>query len=192
MTFNVKNKARLTLSGGHNWQTHQWFDSRGSLIITPNEAVSWNLSSAWSIEERLYRDLINSLTVSPTDFFSTKFSSVSDLNNGDLKSGTVIYDLALLKGQRNQWRFRVGQTYDPATDEFKVRDIMVVKDLHCWELSYRYSELNKEYSLTFSLKAMPDDPIGMSSGRGFYIESFDKLEKEITGLKNDGGSLGRD
>jgi len=192
MTFNVKNKMRLTLSGGHNWQTHQWFDSRGSLLITPNEAVSWNLSSAWSIEERLYRDLINSVTVSPTDFFSTKFSSTSDLNNGNLKSGTVIYDLALLKDQRNQWRFRLGQVYDSLTDEFKVRDIMVVKDLHCWELSYRYSDLNKEYSLTFSLKAMPDDPIGMSSGRGFYIESFDKLEKEITGLKNDGGSLGRD
>jgi len=59
---------------------------------------------------------------------------------------------------------------------------MVVKDLHCWEVKYTYSDYRKEFSLIFTLKALPNEPIGYATGRGFYYEGFDKaLDKEIKG-----------
>ena len=68
---------------------------------------------------------------------------------------------------------------DPATQQFKVRDIMIVKDLHCWELRYQYSDFRKEFSFAFSLKALPDEPVGISPGRGFYFEGFEKTMDEF-------------
>ncbi|MBU0502622.1 MAG: LptA/OstA family protein [bacterium] len=186
LTLYYKSNVNFNLTGGHNWQTHKWFDVLGSLLVRPSSFMNWNLNSGWDIENRRYKDLVNSLTLIPVSFYTTSFSTISDLNTGQLKSGTLVHDLFFLQGQINQWHLRLGQVFEAASQEFKLRDIMIVKDLHCWEMKYTYSDYRREFSFTFSMKAMPDDPIGMSSGRGFYIESFDKLEKEVTGIKQEG------
>jgi hypothetical protein len=180
MTFYYQSKFRWTIDGGHNWQTHKWFDVNTNMLVKPDKRVYWNTRTGWSIENRRYKDLVNSLTLVPYSFYSTKFSTVSDMNAGRVKSGSIQHSLYLLHGQPNQWQIKVGQIYESASQQFKVRDIMVVKDLHCWVLKYTYSDYRKEFSMTFSLKAMPGEPLGMSSGRGFY---FDTLEKELKELE---------
>ena len=105
------------------------------------------------------------------------------MNTGLLKSGSILYDVLFLEGQPNQWEFKFSQIYEPSTQQFKVRDIMIVKELHCWKLKYTYSDYRKEFSVSFSLDAMPNDPFGMSSGRGFY---FDGFEKELKEFKQEG------
>jgi len=180
MSFYHGSLFRLTIDGGHNWQTHEWFDVMGNLSVSPSPHLSWGLRSGWSLEQRVYRDLVNSLVLRPVDNFSLTFSSVSDLNVGGLKSGSAAYDLYFLKDQPNQWHIKFNQIFELATQQFKVRDIMVVKDLHCWVLTYTYSDYRKEFSLTFSLKAMPDKPLGFSTGKGFYMEGFEEeLKKEF-------------
>ncbi|MFH1825985.1 MAG: hypothetical protein ABH823_01665 [bacterium] len=180
ITFYHLNKLDWTTSAGYNWQSHEFMDVLTGLLIRPNIFYYWKLDSGWSIENRKYKDLVNKLTMQPADFLTMQFSTVSDVNIGVLKSGSAVYELYFLKGQRNQWRLKVSQTHEEATKQFKVRDIMIIKDLHCWELKYTYSDLRKEFSLTFSLKAMPDKPAGLSSGRGFYIDGFeDQLEGEL-------------
>ncbi|MEE8638690.1 MAG: hypothetical protein V3T21_06610 [Candidatus Margulisiibacteriota bacterium] len=183
MTFYHQNKFRWLISGGHNWQTHRWFDVDTNLLIKPTEKLHWNLRTGWDIENTRYKDLVNSLTLAPYSFLSMQFSTVSDLNAGEIKSGSALCDIYFLQGEPNQWHLKFSQVYDPASDQFKMRDIMVIKDLHCWELKYTYSDLRKEFSLTFSLKALPDEPVGLSTGRGFYFDSF---EKELKGLKKEG------
>ena len=179
MTFYYRDKVNLAVDGGHNWQTHKWFDVNGNLKIKPDEHLVWNLRTGWDIENTQYKDLINTLSVLPYSFFNLNFSTVSDMNLGKLKSGSILYDIYFLEGQANQWHIKLGQIYETASDSFKMRDIMIVKDLHCMELTYTYSDLRKEFSLTFSLKAIPDEPIGMSTGRGFYMDSFEQSLKDV-------------
>ncbi|MFH1683670.1 MAG: hypothetical protein ABIA67_02175 [Candidatus Margulisiibacteriota bacterium] len=183
MTFYHGNRLRWTIDGGHNWQTHKWFDVMTNIMLRPDARIYWNTRAGWSIEERKYRDLVNDLTLTPYSFFSTKFSAVSDMNIGQLRSGSILYDIYFLEGQANQWHLKFSQAYETSSKQFKLRDIMIVKDLHCWELKYSYSEYRKEFSVTFSLKALPDMPIGMSTGRGFF---FDGLEKEMKDFKSEG------
>jgi hypothetical protein len=157
------------------------------LMIRPNRQFNWNLVTGWDIENTRYKDLVNTLKYYPYDFFGLEFNSTSDLNNGNVKSAGAVYDLFLLKSDPNEWHIRVGQNYDAASKEFKVRDIMLVKSLHCWELKYTYNDFRKEFSLTFTLKALPDEPIGLSTGRGFYVEGVEKeLNKEMREYKNEG------
>jgi len=183
MTFYYLSHLSWTTSGGHNWQTGKWFDIDTSLMMRPNQRLLWNLRGGWDIENTRYKDLVNSLTLSPYGFLNMVFSAVSDLNSGRLRSGSALYDVYFLQGEPNQLQVKVSQVYEPASEELKVRDIMVVKDLHCWELKYTYSDYRREFSLTISLKALPDEPVGLSTGRGFYFDSF---EKELKGLKPEG------
>ena len=180
MTLYYLSKVVFDVTGGYNNITSKWFNAMGNLRIRPNNQIYWNLRSGWDLENKRYKDFVNTLTYKPVSFFNTSLSSVSDLNNGDLKSASALYDLYLLHKQPNQWHWRFSQVLDRSSGQFRVRDIMLVKDLHCWELKYTYSDYRKEFSLVFSLKAMPDEPVGMSTGRGFYIESFEKRLKEIT------------
>jgi hypothetical protein len=183
LEFYYKNYLNWSFDGGHNWQTHKWFDVNSGLTIKPTEKVTWSLRSGWDIENIRYKDLVNNLSLTPVSFFSVAFGTVSDLNSGLLRSGSLLYDLFLLEKQPNQWRFKVSQVFDSTDNQFKVRDIMISKELHCWIMNYSYSDYRKEFSLTFSLKALPDMPLGMSSGRGVY---FDALENQVKGLMNEG------
>ncbi|KPJ68817.1 hypothetical protein AMJ44_05350 [candidate division WOR-1 bacterium DG_54_3] len=183
MTFYYLNKFRWSVSGGRNWQTKKWFDLDTNVMLRPNERWNWNARTGWDIENRRYKDLVNNLTLVPYGFLSMTFATVSDMNIGELRSGSILYDLYLLKDEPNQCHVKLSQIYDPATRQFKVRDIMIIKDLHCWELKYTYSDYRKEFSFTFSLKALPEEPVGISTGRGFYMEGF---EEEIRGLKQEG------
>ena len=155
MTFYYLDRFRFTLSGGHNWQNHQWNDVLSTLMLRPASWLSWNASSGWSIEQRQYRDLINNVTIFPFDFLTESLSSVSNLNNGQLMMASVNHDLDLLAGQPNQWKVSFNQVLDPASQQFKVRDIMITKELHCWRMIYNYNDYRKEFSFTVSLDSMP-------------------------------------
>lgn len=187
MTFYHLDKFNWTIEGGHNWQTHKWLDVMTGLLVSPTKQVRWNLRTGWDIENTQYKDLVNSLRLLPYSFLGFEFASTSDLNTGQVKSGSLLYDLYLLEGEPNQWRFKVSQVYEPASGQFKVRDIMVIKQLHCWELQYAYNDFRKEYSFMLSLKALPNEPIGLSTGRGFYVEGLEKeINKSMQEIKSEG------
>ncbi len=181
LTFDHLGKYVWTTSGGYNWQTAKWMEVMTHLKLSPTDKFSWNLRTGWDIENRKYKDLVNALTIIPRSFFSLELSTLSDLNVGELRSGSIVYDMLFLEGEDNQWRLKIGQVYDPSSRDFKVRDIMMVKDLHCWQLKFSYSDYRREFSFTFSLKALPDEPAGFSSGRGFYVEGFDKEFNDVIG-----------
>jgi len=76
-------------------------------------------------------------------------------------------------------QIKIGHSYDFFTQEYKMRELILVKDLHCWEMTYRYNDLIKETSVSFSLKAFPDQPLGWTTGRGLYFEGFEKGKAEF-------------
>lgn len=179
MSFYYKNNFDWTTTGGFNWQTGKWLDVMSGMVINPDPKYSLSLHTGWDLENRLYKDLVSGLRIYPYSFFWAQFASVSNLNDGQLKSANILYDLILLEGQRNQWKIKLGQVYDNNTKEFKVRDIMIVRDLHCWEMMYTYSDYRKEFSFTFTLKAFPGEPVGYSAGRGFHYDSIETQAKGI-------------
>ena len=153
------------------------------LMVQSSSRLRWTVETGWDIENTRYRDLITALNYTPASSFGLSLSLAQDLNGTGLRSASALYDWYLLERQPNEFHFRVGQVFDPTTRELKVRDIMLIKQLHCWEMKYAYSDYRKEFSFTFSLKALPNDPVGFAGGRGFY---FDSCERELRGLKPEG------
>jgi hypothetical protein len=131
------------------------------------------MSSGWSIENQRYRDLVGSARVTPFSGFVNTGSLVYDMNVGRLLSANSIVDLTMGDTWENRFHFKMEHSYDFTTDLYYLRNIAIVKDLHCWEATFSYSDYLKEYRFTMSLKAFPTYPVSYVTGAaGNYFNSF--------------------
>lgn len=67
----------------------------------------------------------------------------------------------------------MGHSYDFTTDMYMLRDLAVVKDLHCWEATFTYNDYLKEFRFGITLKAFPQFPLSYTANpNGNYFNSF--------------------
>jgi hypothetical protein len=171
-------------TGGYNYETQKYFNIDTNLALRPAPTLSLNFVTGWDIENQKYLDLSAGARYAPDPRFSDNLSLLQDLNSGQLKSANNLLDLQIADEHDwgNHWHFMAGHVYNSFSQEFKLVDLSVVKDLHCWEIKYTYSDYRKEFSFTFTLKAFPDAPVGYAGGKGFYFDSFEKaLNQEVQG-----------
>ena len=182
MDFIFWSAARFSLDGGWNVRTLRWYDILANLQLTPAKQFTANLQTAYNFDEGRFRDLTIGSKIEPTDNFSITLSIVHDLVGGTMKSGNslIVWDV-LPKHWRAHTYFRIGHVFDPQTREFKMRDFSIVKDLHCWELRYTYSDFKKESNYLLVLKAFPTQPIGVSGEKGLYFEGVEKAIEQQKG-----------
>ncbi len=174
--------ATLTFNAGRNIRAKKWQDVLAALVLTPSPRFNATLRTSYSLEEQKYRDLTANSTITPFDNLKLTLSLVQDLSNGKLKGGNSLLEYEILPDTwEGRAKFRVGHSYDPQTQEYKMRDVEIVKDLHCWELKYTYSDFKKSSNYIFVLKAFPTQPIGVGGEKGLYFEGVEKeLEKGKT------------
>ncbi|MFH0887332.1 MAG: hypothetical protein V1843_04115 [bacterium] len=166
-------KARFSIDGGYNYLNKQYFDIIGTLSLTPDPGMKFYMTSGYSIEDKKYCDLVSTIRLVPVPWFITEGGITHDFNEGQLKSANSMLDWTIGEGQENKWRFKVRHSYDFNTRQYMLRDLEAIKDLHCWEMSFVYSEFLKESRVTFSLKAFPEQSATfVAGGRGFNIEGL--------------------
>ena len=164
---------RFTLDGGYNYVTNKYFDLLMSYTARPNDVFNINMSSGYDIENRQWRDLVSSLGVILLPAFKDSLSHTYDLRNGKTRYATNLVEFRVGDTWQNRWDFKIGHSYDVARDAIIMQEVSAVKDLHCWECKFTWSEFRREYRLTFVLKAFPEMPIGYASGnQGFFIEGL--------------------
>ena len=167
------NMVSFDMSSGYNYQNETYNDIVDNLLITPNEKLSFRVSSGWSVENCRYRDLVTSVTVTPFPKFVNTANIVYDMNSGALISANSLVDLEIGDTWENRWHFKMGHSYDFTTDMYMLRDLAVVKDLHCWEATFTYNDYLKEFRFGITLKAFPQFPLSYTANpNGNYFNSF--------------------
>ena len=173
ITFYQGNIWQFLIDGGYNYQTQKYFDLVTVFDARPSDRLHLNLSSGYDIENKKYRDLVAIATLVPFLGLTTDLAGDYDLNQGQLKTASSVLDLEVGERWQEKWHFKIGHTYDFLTKQYIMRDLMVVKDLHCWEARFTYSDFRKEFRLSFLLKALPSEPVGFVTGsQGFLFEGF--------------------
>ena len=173
ITLYYQDKASFDIGGGYNYMNNRNDDIMGNLHVTPNEQLSFHVSAGWSVEELRYRDLIASCTVIPFPKFVNTASWQVDMNTGTLLSANSLVDLEIGDSWESRWHFKMGHSYDFFEDRYMLRDLGIVKDLHCWEAVFTYNDFRKEYRFGMTLKAFPDMPFSyVASETGNYFDSF--------------------
>lgn len=173
ITLYYQNRMTFDISGGYNYQNSTYNDITANLLVTPNEMLSFRSSGGWSVENMRYLDLVNSVTLIPFPKFANTASIVYDMNVGKLLSANSLVDLEIGDTWENSWHFKMGHSYDFFMDRYMLRDLAIVKDLHCWEAVFSYNDYLKEYRFGMTLKAFPQFPLSyVSSENGNYFNSF--------------------
>lgn len=183
MTLYYQNYFNWMNTCGYNYATKKYFNYDTNMTINPIKPLNFNFRSGFDIENQKYLDLSSGIRIVPWEQFSSNINMVNDLNVGGIKYGNMLIDLETGNEEDwgNHWHFKYGYVYEPSSKQLQLRDIMIVKDLHCWSVTYTYSDLRKEVTMMFTLKAFPGDPLGYNTGRGFYFDTFEKALKEETG-----------
>lgn len=179
LTFYQKN-FEWYFDYGFNYLTQKHQDINTVLRVTPSPKLELNARSGWSIESQKYLDLGMGFNFRPIEKAQLRVNWTSDINNGLLKTADTFLDLEIGNTWQSRWRFIVGHQYEFYKENFELKDLVVIKDLHCWEAKFRYVEIFKEFSISFTLKAFPDEPIGWGSGKGFTFETLNKAVGEAT------------
>jgi len=179
LTLDYDSKVVWNLWGGYNFLAAVYDNVNTDLTLSPNQKVKLTFKGGFDIQNQRYLDLTTLLTVFPWDRFQASLNNVYDLNYGYLKSANSAEEITIGNCWQNTWGFRSTQSYDYFTQLYQLRELSIIKDLHCWEAKYSYSDYRKEHTLTLTLKALPDQPMGWSTGKGFFYEGFDRAFDSI-------------
>jgi len=173
ITLYYIDKVNWDVSAGYNYQNRTYDDIMSNLRITPNEKIYFNASSGWSVEQLRYRDLVVAVTVTPLPKFVNTASVQYDMNVGQILSANTLVDLEIGESWEEKWHFKMGHSYDVMEDRLLLRDLAIVKDLHCWEAVFTYNDFRKEFRFGMTLKAFPEMPLSYVAGEsGYYFDSF--------------------
>ena len=165
-------------SSGYNFLTKKYLDIASTLRYIPDQRLSVTLRGGWDIENQRYKDFSTKTVLRPWPRILAEIESTHDLNQSMLKSASTRFDVELGETWEQRVHIRAYSKYDYYTGRFELRDLSVIKDLHCWEAKFTYSSWRQEYIVTLMLKAFPSMPVGWASGeRGFFLEGFD-MRKE--------------
>lgn len=174
MTFYHLRKVTWNINGGYNFLTEKYDPVRTDLTFRPNRAYYTQFRTGWDIENQRHQDLVTRIRYSPNKKFYTTISNSYDLNVGEVKSASSLFDFEIGDNWRNRWHIRFTHTFDYFSKKYEMRDYTIIKDLHCWEAKYTYNYRRREHAFTMTLKALPEEPLGWSTGKGFYYEGYDR------------------
>jgi len=162
-------------SSGYNFLTKKYQDISSALYFTPDERLGVTLRGGYSIENQRYTDFSTKTILRPFPKIYAEISSTHDLNYSMLKSASSLFDVEVGETWQQRVHVRAYSKYDYFTGRYELKDLSIVKDLHCWEAKFTYSAWREEYVFTLMLKAFPSMPVGWASGeRGFFLEGFDR------------------
>ncbi len=175
ITLSKGSEHSFSVEGGYNYATNKYFDLLLRYSSRPASGISFDSASGFDVENGRWRDLSTVVGLAAAWGMKESISHTMDLNNGRTKYASNLLELEAGDRWENRFSLRLGHTFDPVTGSFIMQDAELVKDLHCWEAKYSWSEFRREWRLTFTLKAYPDMPIGYSSGNGgFFVEGLQK------------------
>lgn len=173
ITLNYRDKVTWDISAGYNYQNSTYDDIITNLLVIPSPILRVNVRTGWSVEEQMYRDLEGSATLTPWDKFTATGSLQYDMNVGSIIAASTLADFEIGDTWENRWHFKVGSTYDTTMGQLLIRDVAVVKDLHCWEATFTYNDYMKEFTFGMSIKAFPQYPVSFTENpNGNYFNSF--------------------
>jgi len=173
MVFYKGSQHRFTLDGGYNYVTNKFYDLLMSYNARPNDSFNLNMSSGYDLENGQWRDLVSAVGLVFLPVVRDSLSHTYDLRSGKTRYATNLLEFGIGDSWQSRWNFKISHSYDVARDAIIMQEASVVKDLHCWETTFSWSEFKKEYKIVFTLKAFPEMPVGYASGnQGFYIEGL--------------------
>lgn len=163
----ITKPVRIFLTGGRDLQNRQWQDMtfRSETQLLP--ALSMTQSFAYDLNNGNWRDLVSQYRWVTDPTISLGLGSRYDLEHSKLRQAST--DLAWVINPR--WRLQWLGGYNGTTRQVTYNELLLTRDLHCWDASAYYSYQNRTVFLYFRLKALNLALPQFGIGRGGQVLS---------------------
>jgi LPS-assembly protein len=161
----------LRLSGGYDFDSKEeeggknFKNLRTYMTIFPGSGVKFHMSTDYNIYDEEFKRI-------SADFEMRRRGLVEQFRIGTkyYNGGEEFFDLTnqldLKLGRK--WKLDFSARFDLNEGEFKERDYLLWRDLHCWEARLVFREMRGEFLLGLNIKAFPQAVIK------FYHNFFDR------------------
>jgi hypothetical protein len=156
---------RFDLATGRDLRLNRWQDLTARSDTELFQGVGMTNSTAYDLNNHLWRDLVSQLTWEKESLVNLKVGTRYNLNEGQLSN--VSTDLAWIISPK--WRVQWLNGYDGLRHEMLYNEILVVRDLHCWDAALYYSYQQKYVFLHLRMKALNLAIPGFGIGRGGQV-----------------------
>lgn len=151
-------KLRLSLLSGYNFEQPQfpWQDVVIRLGIQPSRNFMFYTATGYDINQAQWRTLINQIRFRGDNNFRLDIGTRYDTIRN--KFSSVRTDLETPIGSKTSIRALVG--FNGFTNSLDYTNVMITRDLHCWEASLTFINqggfyTNRSIMLNFRIKAFP-------------------------------------
>lgn len=124
-----------------------------------------NHSVAYNLNNGQWRDLVSQFHYDRSEVFSLGVDTRYDMEEARMRR--VSTNLAWVINPK--WRVQWLGGYDAPNKKLLYNEILVTRDLHCWDVSAYYSYQQKYFYLYFRLKALNIPLPQFGIGRGGQI-----------------------
>jgi hypothetical protein len=158
----ITKSTRWFINAGKDLQNDRWQDLlfRSEATLTP--AFRMTHAVAYDLNNGQWRDLVSQFRYGRSDVISLGVDSRYDMEGERLRRVSTNLSWVINPKWKVQW---LGG-YDGPSKRLLYNEILLSRDLHCWDVSAYYSYQQKYFYLYFRLKAL-DIPLPMFGiGRG--------------------------
>lgn len=168
-----------SLSTGYDFHTARFQDVVGQVGYHPNERLNISMRANYDVQEETVENVYALLKVKPLTGWDLSVGSSYNVAERHWERMDARTSAKLFWGLSLQHLI----SYDGATQSLLYNDVAITKDLHCREITLRYSAVNKEVWLEFSLKAFPRTKLlaGKSDDKMLFdAEGIEELIEVVT------------
>ncbi|HEX2948501.1 MAG TPA: hypothetical protein VHV83_02855 [Armatimonadota bacterium] len=158
-------KLRLYLASGRDIQNDRWQDLSMRLNAYLAKYVTTSQSLAYDFNTGKWRDLISQFNFENDPLVIFSIGSRYDLENKQLRTISTQLSWVITPKWRLQW---LGG-YDGITKQILENEILITRDLHCWDASLYYSAEQKYTYFYVRLKALNTPLPRFGIGRGGQV-----------------------
>lgn len=151
-------KLKLSMFTGYNFDQpdFQWQDWTLRASYAPSQRFLFYTSTAYDLNRSKWRALVNQFRFRFDPCFRLDLGSRYDLTEQKFDTVKAVLDTPVGK----LWHLRANAAYNGFTSLFDYRNLQIVRDLHCWEMSLTYVDQRGFYTerglrLNFRIKAFP-------------------------------------
>jgi hypothetical protein len=159
------------LSGGYNFLTRYYDDLLTKLELGLTPLWRTSLATGYNLNKSVYKDLIWKNRWSLRDELVVDGGLRYDINSGQIRAGEFLFDWTVGQRWENRFRFMVDYVFQKNSNFFELRGFKVIKDLHCFDLTFVYQAAEQQFLVTLNIKAFPGEVADIGSGReGLFLK----------------------
>lgn len=166
-------RLKYSIYSGYNFgaSSFRWQDIVGRVSYAPNDTYLLYASTGYDLNRSQWRALINQVRVRVDNNFKLDVGSRYDFQQHKFATLKAQLDTPLTE----KWHIRANAGYNGFTNAFDYRNIQLVRDLHCWEMSIAFVDQQgfwqeRGFQLSLRIKAFP---IFDNFGVGQFGQSLD-------------------